>query len=131
MRPVTNGRPGNAPLLERLRHIQITPTVWERDKRSPWKTSSELTVPWRAIILATGLPQDTVPYCFRHSSFVRGLRNGLPTRLVAALHDTSVAMIEKHYAAYVVDAMNDLAAKAVVSLIDDTSNVVELRTIKN
>ena len=40
-------------------------------------------------------------------------------------------MIEKHYAAYVVDAMNDLAAKAVVSLIDDTSNVVELRTIKN
>ena len=40
-------------------------------------------------------------------------------------------MIEKHYAAYVVDAMNDLAAKAVVSLIDDVCNVVELRTIKN
>ena len=131
LRPVTNGRPGNAPLLERWRHVQITPTVWERDKRSPWKTPSELTIPWRAIILATGLPQDTIPYCFRHSSIVRGLRNGLPTRLVAALHDTSVAMIEKHYAAYVVDAMNDLAAKAVVSLIDDTSNVVELRTIKN
>jgi hypothetical protein len=34
----------------------------------------------------------------------------------AALHDTSVAMIESHYAAYVTDAMDDLAAKAIIPL---------------
>jgi hypothetical protein len=57
-----------------------------------------------------------VPYALRHTAIVRGLGVGLPTRLVAALHDTSVGMIEKHYAAYVVDAMGDLAAKAVLEL---------------
>ena len=37
-------------------------------------------------------------------------------RLVAALHDTSSAMIEKHYAAFIVDAMDELAARAIVPL---------------
>jgi hypothetical protein len=58
-----------------------------------------------------------VPYAFRHSSIVRGLRAGLPVRLVAVLHDTSSAMIEKHYSAYIIDAMDELAARAVVPLI--------------
>jgi hypothetical protein len=35
-------------------------------------------------------------------------RAGLPVRLVAALLDTSVKMIEQHYAAYIVDATEDL-----------------------
>ena len=48
-------------------------------------------------------------YALRHSSIVRGLRAMLPVRLVAALHDTSVAMIEQHYSAYIVDATEDLA----------------------
>jgi hypothetical protein len=63
-----------------------------------------------------GLPSGTVPYSLRHSSIVRGLRAGLPVRLVAALHDTSTPMIEKHYSAFISDAMNDLAAKAIVPL---------------
>jgi hypothetical protein len=58
-----------------------------------------------------------VPYCLRHSSIVRGLRAQLPLRLVAALHDTSSAMIERHYAAYVVDAMDELAARAIVPML--------------
>jgi site-specific recombinase XerD len=71
---------------------------------------------WEAIVTKAGLDNQTVPYSLRHTSIVRGLRVGLPARLVAALHDTSVGMIEKHYAAYVVDAMNDLAARAVLEL---------------
>jgi hypothetical protein len=43
-------------------------------------------------------------YALRHSSIVRGLKANLPIRLVAALHDTSVEMIEKHYSAFIVDA---------------------------
>ena len=58
-----------------------------------------------------------VPYVLRHSSIVRGLRAGLPIRLVAALHDTSVAMIEWHYARWITDGLEDLALKAIVPLI--------------
>jgi hypothetical protein len=45
------------------------------------------------------------------------LRAGLPVRLVSAVHDTSVAMIEKHYAAFIVDAVEDLLRRAVVPLL--------------
>jgi len=115
--PVIDGREKDDILLERWRHIQTSRTEWKKDRRGPWKSSSEITRPWAQILQEAGLPRDVLPYCLRHSSIVRGLRAGLPTRLVAALHDTSSAMIEKHYSAYIVDAMNDLAAKAVTSLI--------------
>jgi hypothetical protein len=75
---------------------------------------------WADIVAAAGLPAGTVPYSLRHSSIVRGLAAGLPTRLVAALHDTSSAMIEKHYAAFIADAMDELAARAIVPLAPST-----------
>ena len=40
------------------------------------------------------LPVSTIPFALGLSSIVRGLRSGLPIRLVAALYDTSVAIIE-------------------------------------
>ena len=33
------------------------------------------------------------------------------------MHDTSVAMIERHYARYIVDGLEELTAKAIVPLI--------------
>ena len=75
-----------------------------------------------------GLPADTVPYALRHSSIVRQLRAGLPVRLVAALHDTSARMIELHYSAAIVDALDDLSAGAVIPLVPTTGEkVVPLR----
>lgn len=56
---------------------------------------------------AQGALPEAVPYCFRHSSIVRMLRQNVNVRLVAALDDMSVAMIEKHSAAYIVDALED------------------------
>ena len=53
----------------------------------------------------------------RHSSIVRGLRKGLPIQQVAKLHNTSVKMIERHYAKYIATALEDLARAAVVSLV--------------
>ncbi len=131
--PATKGRSGDAPLLERWRHVQVpgsngNPLTWIRDRRAPWYSAAELTRPWRRIIAEVGLADDVVPYALRHSSVVRQLRAGLPVRLVAALHDTSADMIERHYAAAIIDALGDLAAGAVVPLITDTSgNVVRLQ----
>jgi len=118
--PALTGRKKTAPLFERWRSKQVSreiePTSWVRDRRGPWQSAAELTRPWKEIVLRAELPEETIPYCLRHSSIVRGLRAGLPIRLVAALHDTSTAMIEKHYAAFIVDALDELAAKAIVPL---------------
>ncbi len=57
-----------------------------------------------------------MPYALRHSSIVRGIASGLPIRLVAAMHDTSVAMIEKHYSRWIVEGLEELAAKAIIPL---------------
>lgn len=40
-----------------------------------------------------------------------------PIRRVAALHDTSVAMIERHYSRWITDGLDEMAARAVVPLI--------------
>jgi hypothetical protein len=69
-----------------------------------------------AVVAAAELPPGLVPYCLRHSSIVRGLRAGLPVRLVAAAHHTSGIMIEKHYGAFIVDATEDLLRRAMVSM---------------
>jgi hypothetical protein len=69
-----------------------------------------------------------IPYALRHSSIVRGIRQGLPIRLVAALHDTSIQMIEKHYARWIVDGLEELAARSVVPLVPSPAdgNIVQI-----
>ena len=44
------------------------------------------------------------------------LRAGLLVRLVAAAHNTSAAMTEKHHGAFIVDATEDLLRRAMVPL---------------
>ena len=44
----------------------------------------------------------------RHSSVVRQLIAGVPIRVVAVNHDTSIAMLEKTYSRYIGDHSNDL-----------------------
>lgn len=66
---------------------------------------------------AGGLPTGIVPYSFRHSSIVRGLRAGLPTQPVGRLHDTRGAMIERYYGRFVSDALHALARAALVPLL--------------
>jgi len=133
LRPATAGRRPSEPLLERWKHKQERPEegakpIWVRDKRGTWNSPAELARPWAAIIKRAGLPSDTVPYSLRHSSIVRALRAALPVRLVAQLHDTSDKMIERHYASAIVNALDDLAALAVVPLVDtERGKVVKLK----
>lgn len=116
LRPVIDGRAATDALLERWRHVQTGPAKWERDRRGPWKDAAELTRPFAAIAATVEIGEMTA-YSLRHSSIVRGLRNGLPVRLVAALHDTSTAMIERHYSRWIADGLEELAARAIVPMV--------------
>jgi len=123
----TAGRKGSETLFLRPRWEPIGAARWEKKgQRGPWHSAAELTRPWAAIVEKAGLAAGAVPYALRHSSIVRGLRAALPVRLVAALHDTSSAMIERHYAAFIVDAMDELAARAVVPLTTAPAQIVPL-----
>jgi hypothetical protein len=123
--PAIAGRPSDAPLFERWIHEQEPGGIaWKRSERGPWKRA-ELARPWKAIREHAGMP-DAIPYALRHSSIVRGLRKGLPIQQVAKLHNTSVKMIERHYAKYIATALEDLARAAVVSLVPRSGNVVPM-----
>jgi hypothetical protein len=55
-------------------------------------------------------------YSLRHSSIVRALLAGVPTRLVAASHDTSVEMLERTYSAYIADHGDTLIRRGLLEL---------------
>jgi integrase len=92
--------------------------------------------PWRAIDLKlfrqaaahTGLDSSITPYVLRHSSIVRQLLAGVPARVVAAHHDTSVAMLEKTYSRHIIGDPSDAIVRR--GLLDmgapAGSNVVSL-----
>ena len=103
-----NGRQANDPLLERWRHGQAPGGVaWHRTERGRWLSGSEMSRAWQAIRDRAGLP-NAIPYALRHTSIVNRIKANLPIRLVAALHDTSVVMIEKHYSRWVVVGLGDV-----------------------
>jgi hypothetical protein len=116
LRPMVVGRPATAPLLERWRVKQVSATRWERTGRGPWLSAAELIRPWADIRERAKLP-GVIPYALRHSSIVRGIRQNLPVRLVAALHDTSVPMIERHYSKWIVSGLEEMARTALVPLV--------------
>lgn len=116
LRPAVRDRRATEVLLTRPRWRQLSPTRWTKVGVGGWHSSSEILRPWKAVIAEAGLPPRTVPYALRHSSIVRALRVGLPARLVAATHDTSLAMVESHYSAHVVSALEELSARSVIPL---------------
>ena len=123
LRPTCEGRSSREPLLCRWRYVQLGVNMWRRDRRGPWTSSSEMTRPWNEICEKAGV-EPVVPYALRHSSIVRGIKAGLPIRLVAALHDTSVVMIERHYSRWITDGLEDLAARAIIPLLSEPSRAL-------
>jgi len=54
-------------------------------------------------------------YSLRHSSIVRMLLQNIPIRIVASLHNTSVAMIEKHYSRCITEhSIDDISRRALL-----------------
>ena len=54
------------------------------------------------------------PYALRHSSIVRMLLKNVPIRIVAALHDTSVTMIEKNYSRFITEHSDEVSRVALL-----------------
>lgn len=116
--PAIKGRKPGETLLERWRHVQVGPAEWKRDRRGGWQSASEMARPIRAAAEAAGLPASASSYSFRHSSIVRALREGLPVRLVAQIHDTSIQMIERNYTRFMAHALEDMARKAIMPMVE-------------
>jgi integrase len=119
LRHAMEGRSADEALLQKWRYRQVGPVgpnAWIRDYRGPWRTASEMTRDWQGVMTEAGLV-GVIPYALRHSSIVRGIRANLPIRLVAALHDTSVTMIERHYSRWITEGLEEFAAKAIVPLL--------------
>jgi integrase len=110
------GRRGSEFLLTRWVHRQVGPMEWARIERSSWATAALMQRGWHKALALARLPH-VAPYALRHSSIVRQLREGLPVRVVAGLHDTSTAMIERHYSAHILDMADELARRAITPLV--------------
>jgi integrase len=111
LRFASHGRPGAAVLLP-------------KSSGGAFITSNDHVRPWNRIRKAANLkPEAIAPYvleeitlyALRHSSIVRQILRGVPLRVVAALHDTSVAMIERNYSRYIAGQADAIARAALPS----------------
>jgi integrase len=75
---------------------------------------SRLSGRFRPIVKRLGLGPEVVPYSLRHSSVVRQLLKGVPTRVVAAHHDTSVQVIERNYSRYIIGDQTEALTRATL-----------------
>lgn len=69
------------------------------------------------------LGTEVTPYALRHSSIVRQLLKGVPTRVVAAHHDTSVAMIEKNYSRYIIGDPTEAMTRATLLDFENSTSL--------
>ena len=85
-----------------------------------------------AICTQLGLPSRVTPYALRHSAIVRALLAGVPIRVVAVNHDTSVMMIERTYSRHISDHSDAVARRALLdpAVPPDDDNVVTLPMVR-
>ena len=100
LRAVAGGRGDAEPLLL-------------RENGEPWGHSNHWHRFVKTVVRAGLEPTAVTIYALRHSSVVRQLLGGVPIRVVATTHDTSVAMIEKTYSRYITDH-SDLLSRAAM-----------------
>jgi integrase len=111
LRAVAGDRPADAPLLQ-------------RPDSAAWHSGhSDHSRPFERALAAAGLPK-VVPYSLRHSSIVRALLRGLAVRLVADMHDTSIAMLERTYAKFIADHSDTAIRAAQLDLAPTTDEKV-------
>src|SRR5262245_32027269 len=91
LKEAAKGRAGDAPLL-----LQRDGSPWGDNPGQNYHRDVD------KVVVAIGLdPTEVTMYALRHSIIVRMLLANIPIRLVASLHNTSTAMIEKHYSRHI------------------------------
>ncbi|TYO67070.1 site-specific integrase [Bradyrhizobium hipponense] len=93
LRQQASGRAAHAPLFDKM-----------------WN----LATLFSPVVARLELGPEVTPYALRHSSIVRQLLKGVPTRVVAAHHDTSVAMIERNYSRFIIGDPSEALTRATL-----------------
>jgi integrase len=93
----------------------------------PWRRSDQRW-PFARTVRAAGLdPTQVTIYALRHSNIVRQLLAGVPVRVVAVNHDTSIVMIERTYSRHIGDHADALARVALLDVTEPPAgNVVPI-----
>ncbi len=120
LKMAAKGRPSNAELL-----LRKNGKPWSENPANDYRRDV------RSVVESIGLDPDVYGlYAFRHTSITRMLLAGTHTAIVAKCHDTSEAMIRKHYAASILDYTDEITRKTLPSLgpalEPAASNVVKL-----
>jgi integrase len=111
LRAAAAGRPATAPLL-----LKSSGDSWRKsDHHRPFA---------RAVAAAGQDAAEVTIYALRHTSIVRQLLANVPIRIVATLHDTSVAMIERTYSRHIGDHSDALARRAMLNITEPAQDVV-------
>jgi len=116
LRVLSADRPPTAPLL-------VKPSGEQ------WKKSDHSRPFARAAKAAGQDPEHATMYALRHSSIVRQILAGVPIRVVAVNHDTSIAMLERTYSRHIGDHSDALARGALLDMAEQQhpGNVVSIR----
>jgi len=77
----------------------------------PWGHTDHYR-PFQRAVVRAGLDPSVTFYALRHSNIVRALMAGVPVRLVAVAHDTSIPMIERSYSRYIGDHADAVLRRA-------------------
>jgi integrase len=105
LREAAGGRADDAPLL-----LQGDGSPWGSNPGQRYHRHVD------KIVTTIGLdPAVVTVYALRHSSIVRMLLKNIPVRLVASLHNTSVAMIEKTYSKHITEYSDDISREALLN----------------
>jgi integrase len=118
LRAAAAGRAPDAPLL-----VCGDGSAWGNDPNVKYRR------PVREVVAAIGEDPDEVTlYSLRHSSVVRMLLRNIPIRLIAALHNTSVAMIERNYSRHITEHDSDDLSRTglLADLAPASANVIPL-----
>ncbi len=98
--------PITAALADRL--TGVTGPLLRRPDGESWDLTN-LPRSFAYVVRDLKLDAGVTMYALRHTSIVRQLLAGVPIRIVAALHDTSVKMIEQNYSEHIADHADELA----------------------
>jgi integrase len=114
LRVAARGRADHAPLL-----LQADGSPWGDNPGAGYHRDV------KKIVAAIGADPNATMYALRHSSIARMLLQNVPIRLVASLHNTSVAMIERTYSKYITEYSDGVSRKALLQLpVGDTVAVL-------